>query len=165
METKTIFTVLITVIICCLVSKMCNKIKSYKSKKRPRSYPYAQKYLLTKTEYNFYKILYEYAVENDLLICPKVRMEDFLRVTDRKNYAKYRGYIKSRHIDFLLCDSSLHLLCGLELDDSSHNNPDAQATDNFKDNVFKAIHLPLFRIKTTSNYEDEVERIMKKIIS
>lgn len=164
MEPKTIFTVLVTVIICFFISKICNKIASYKSKKRPRIYPYEQKHLLTKTEYNFYKILYDYAIENDLLICPKVRMEDFLRVTDKNNYAKFRGYIKSRHIDFLICDSSLRLLCGLELDDSSHNNKDVQVIDNFKDNVFKAIHLPLFRIKTSSNYEAEIEKIIKKII-
>ncbi|MDE7211838.1 MAG: DUF2726 domain-containing protein, partial [Lachnospiraceae bacterium] len=34
---------------------------------------------------------------------------------------KYRGYIKSRHVDFLICDSALHILAALELNDPSHS--------------------------------------------
>lgn len=112
-------------------------------------YPYAKKMLLTKTEYAFYNILKRKCDENNLLICPKVRMEDFLNVTDRKNVLKYRGYIRSRHIDFMICDDKLRLLAGLELDDSSHQNKDVATVDEFKNKVFETIQMPLFRVKTS----------------
>jgi hypothetical protein len=97
-------------------------------------------------------------------------MEDFLSVTVKQNYTKYRGYIKSRHIDFLLCDRSLHVLCGIELDDKSHDTAKAQKNDNFKNKVFEQIKLPLFRIRTTSNYQTELEkldfkRMLRKVAS
>ena len=91
-------------------------------------------------------MLKEKCVEADLLICPKVRMEDFLTVTDAQNRAKYRGRIKSRHIDFIICNADLVMLAGLELDDSSHYSAKAQEIDQFKDNVFQAIDVPLYRI-------------------
>lgn len=133
-------------------------------KKVEQIYPYERKNLLSKTEYAFFKVLSDFCAKNDLIFCPKVRMEDFLSVTDRQNYTKYRGYIKSRHIDFLLCDRSLHVLCGIELDDKSHDTAKAQKTDDFKNKVFEQIKLPLFRIRTTSNYQMELEKIRGIII-
>lgn len=127
-------------------------------------YPYEKKMLLTKTEYAFYNILKRKCDENNLLICPKVRMEDFLNVTDRKNVLKYRGYIRSRHIDFMICDDKLRLLAGLELDDSSHQNKDAAAVDEFKNKVFETIQMPFFRVKTSQGaYESQLKKIIFEI--
>ena len=128
--------------------------------KELKIYPYAKKMLLTKTEYTFYKMLRSETDANHFIVCPKVRLEDFMQVTDKDNRTKYRGYIKSRHIDFLICDNSLNILCGIELDDKTHNTQKAQTTDNFKDNAFKAIGIPLHRVKTSSNYADEITKII-----
>ena len=117
--------------------------------------PYEKKMLLTKTEYGFWKCLKQKCDE-------KVRMEDFLSVTvkDKKQLMKYRGYIKSRHIDFMICDSALHILAGLELDDRSHNSANAQKTDLFKNQVFTVIGLPLFRVIIGGeSYETQLTRI------
>lgn len=128
------------------------------------AYPYEKKMLLTKAEYAFYHVLKRKCDENDLLICPKVRMEDFITVTDRKNTLKYRGYIKSRHIDFMICDNKLRLLAGIELDDSSHQSKDAANVDEFKNKVFKTIQLPLFRVKMSQgNYELQLDKIISEI--
>ena len=158
--------IILIIFVCLLVLLYLNQ----KQKRTPQHeeisiYPYAQKHLLTRTEYNFYKSIREYADKNSLLICPKVRMEDFVQVTDKENTYKYRGYIKSRHIDFLICDDSLYLLCGIELDDKSHNSQKAQTTDNFKDNVFNAIGIPLHRVKVSNNYDADIERILDSILS
>lgn len=59
---------------------------------------------------------------------------------------KYRGYIKSRHIDFIICDKNLHILFGLELDDKTHSYNKAKKADNFKDELFKIIQIPLERL-------------------
>ena len=124
--------------------------------------PYEKKMLLTKTEYGFWKCLKQKCDEKGFIICPKVRMEDFLSVTvkDKKQLMKYRGYIKSRHIDFMICDSALHILAGLELDDRSHNSVNAQKTDLFKNQVFTVIGLPLFRVIIGGeSYETQLNRI------
>ena len=120
----------------------------YRRHKR-RQYPYRQKFLLTKTEYAFYKILEEKCTKNGLRICPKVRLEDFISVTGTKNIGKYRGYIKSRHV---------------ELDDSSHETRQAAQTDKFKNELFESIGLPLFRIKTIrSEYERQIDKMISQI--
>lgn len=91
-------------------------------------------------------------------------MEDFITVTDKEHPMKYRGYIKARHIDFLICDSKLHILTGLELDDNSHNQPKAKEIDDFKNKVFEKIGLPLFRVSTNSNFENEIDSIISNLI-
>jgi hypothetical protein len=125
--------------------------------------PYKQKPLLTKTEYTFYKVLKSECDKYNIIICPKVRMEDFLSITDKTKYQKWRGHVKSRHIDFMLCDNNLNLIAGLELDDKSHNTSSAKETDGFKNDVFKSIGLPLFRIKTNSNYKNEIHNMLSNI--
>lgn len=141
-----------------------NDSSKQKSINQLTEYPYEKKMLLTKTEYVFYNILKRKCDENNLLICPKVRMEDFINVTDKKNIFKYRNYIKSRHIDFMICDNKLRLLAGLELDDSSHQNKDAADIDEFKNKVFKAIQIPLFRVKISQgDYGTQLNKIIDEI--
>lgn len=127
-------------------------------------YPYAKKHLLSKAEYAFYQVLKTECDKYNLLICPKVRMEDFINVTDKQNYTKYRGYIKSRHIDFLLCDTKLQIIGAIELDDNSHTTEKAQKTDELKNNIFKAISLPLFRVKMSDGaYQAQIDNIIKNL--
>lgn len=125
--------------------------------------PYQKKNLLTKTEYVFWLILKQQCDINGLLICPKVRMEDFINVTIRQNQLRYRGYIKSRHIDFIICDRNLNIVAGLELDDKTHQSPEAAQTDNFKNQVFWKIGLPLFRIRANTNYGEQINYMIQCI--
>lgn len=127
----------------------------------PRKLPYKRDTLLTSAEYAFFQVLKWKCDPHKYMICPKVRMEDFLIVTDKEHREKYRGYVKSRHIDFLLCDSDLHILAGIELDDSSHNGKEAKKTDQFKNDVFKQIGVPLFRIKAgRGTYEAQIDEML-----
>ena len=128
----------------------------------PADFPYAQKMLLTKAEYRFYLTLKEKCDKKNYLICPKVRMEDFVSVTATQycDLIKYRGYIKSRHVDFMLCDNRLHLLAGIELDDLTHTQPDAKIIDDLKTGIFNAIRLPLFRVKISDSYAEPVDQIL-----
>lgn len=149
-------------------------LADFSKKKKPEKdkaesckiFPYAPKNLLTKAEYSFYNILKNKCDANNLLICPKVRMEDFINVTDKQNYMKYRGYIKSRHIDFILCDNKLHILAGIELDDNSHNQKKTKETDEFKNQVFNKINLSLYRIKMSDGkYEEQIDNIINALLS
>lgn len=156
------FILAIIIIIFIIIIKKLNKANNTTSDV-PRIYPYTKRFLLTKTEYAFYNILRNATEKNCLIICPKVRLEDFILVTDNDNRAKYRGYIKSRHVDFLICDNALNILCGIELDDKSHNTKKAQKIDEFKDNLFEAIGIPLYRVKTSSIYIDEINEILANL--
>lgn len=127
--------------------------------------PYEKKKLLTFTEYSFYKILKSKCDAANLLICPKVRLEDIANVTSKENIQKWRGYIKSRHVDFLICDENLKIMAAIELDDYSHNNQKAQKTDEFKNNLFSKIGIPLLRIKTGSKYDEEIDNVIYYIKS
>lgn len=126
---------------------------------------YKKKNLLTKTEYSFWMALNKACVENGFLVCPKVRLEDFVSVDlkEGKQRQSYRGRIKSRHVDFLICDSGLRILAGVELDDNSHNSKKAQELDSFKDNVFEQIKVPLIRIKTGGGYALQIEKLIKQL--
>ncbi len=79
--------------------------------------------LVTKAELNFYRILNNICNELDCLLFSKVRVADIVKVRSIENRQSYFNRIKSKHIDFVLCDKNhlKPLLC-IELDDKSHNN-------------------------------------------
>lgn len=125
--------------------------------------PYTRRNLLTKAEHHFYTTLIEECRDRSLLVCPKVRLEDLVYVTDKENRAKYRGYVKSRHVDFVLTDDSLCPVAAIELDDPSHDSYLAMQIDEFKNRLFETIGLPLFRIRTDENYEEALEEIFNTL--
>lgn len=132
-----------------------------------RKPPYKYRPILTKNEYVFWKVFQPMAAKRNLLICPKVRMEDFLSVDtkDKRKRQSMRGRIKSRHIDFILCDADMNMLAGVELDDASHKyNKNTIEADAFKNRVFSAIGMPLFRIIVKEgNYPAQLEKVFSAI--
>ena len=125
--------------------------------------PYKKANLLTKTEYAFFVMLVREALKRRLLVCPKVRLEDIASVTDRKNEDKYRGYVKSRHIDFILINAQGNTIAGIELDDPSHESDHAKKVDTFKDELFKNIGVPLFRIPTGTDYAAQLSNAFDQL--
>ena len=115
-------------------------------------------YLFTKTELKFYRELIKVTDELNLVIFPKIRLADIFKHNEYKDFNK----IKSKHIDFLLCDkSNCRIRLAIELDDYSHNNSKALKNDNFKNEIFKKTNLPLIRIKVNNTYN--LEEIKAKI--
>lgn len=147
-------------------TKKANKETSDTPSKEPEAYPYEKKNILTKTEYSFYMTIKPLCDKYNIIICPKVRLEDITTVKkDTENKLKYRGYIKSRHIDFIICDGKLHILAGLELDDNSHeNNANQIKGDNFKNKLFETIGIKLFRVKVSEgDYTTQFNSILKAL--
>lgn len=126
--------------------------------------PYTKKSsLITKTERDFLCVLNE-AVDGKANIYPQVRLWDILKVSalDRKNKRTHENRIRSKHIDFTLCDKKTFKILGcIELDDKTHNNDQAIKNDMLKDDAFKAAGLPLIRI----NCEDYTLNSVKDSIS
>lgn len=139
-----------------------------KKKKEVSVYGKYQKHtILTKTERTFFDVLYSKCKEKEILIFPKVRLEDFIKVVATENYNGYRNRIKSRHIDFLLCDRNLNIIAAIELDDPSHNTEQAMIVDKFKNNLYNTVGIRLYRIKTDEYYPDRIDEILNssKIIA
>ena len=97
----------------------------------------------------------------------KVRLEDIVRVKrqlDERSKWHLRGRVKSRHVDYLITDKYGVLKAAIELDGSSHNKETHNA-DNFKDNLFKAVGLPLIRVPARSNYTTATQKVLAQLNS
>ncbi|MCK5490270.1 MAG: DUF2726 domain-containing protein [Candidatus Pacebacteria bacterium] len=67
-------------------------------------------------------------LSDTFIVLSKVRIEDFVKVktgiAKNKRFG-FRNKIKSRHIDFLICDlATTKPILAIELDGASHNNYD-----------------------------------------
>ena len=119
---------------------------------------YRKKYLFTKNEYYFYKQLREIAETKNLIPLTKIRLADFIEVTNKKEYMKYFAKIRSKHIDFLLLNKdTLNIVLAIELDDGSHNDN----KDEFKNKLFEQIKIPLIRCKGIGTIEEQIIKVLE----
>ncbi len=109
------------------------------------------------------------ALGDEYVVLSKVRIEDFVEVS-KKNVSDYnnrwslRGRIKSRHVDFLICDlTNTKPLLAIELDGKSHNDAQRQSRDQFVDELYKAIDLPIEHICVDENSSQAVQKIQEII--
>jgi hypothetical protein len=118
-------------------------------------------FLLSKAEYSFYQILCLIAGEK-YCVYPKVRLADIVTVKGGKNYHTAFNRVKSKHIDFLICDKSSKIVFAVELDDKAHLQQKVKKADTFKDDLFKAIGIRCIRYQAQSSYN--VEDVKRKLI-
>lgn len=121
----------------------------------PENFPYKKvNYFFTKNELNFYNVLKNITNEMNLTLFSKVRLADIIYLEKiNKSNIKYWNMIKSKHLDFLICDSKYFKpLLAIELDDTSHNKKDRIDRDNFINNALDSVKLPLYRMKVSDNY-------------
>jgi len=120
----------------------------------------AKSTILTKGEFSFYMVLRQILGEK-YFIYPKVGMSDFIEVKAGEGYQGAFNRIRSKHVDFLICDKSSKVLLIVELDDTSHQRPRAQRADRFKDGLFEAVGIRCVRFKAQRSYNiEEVKRAL-----
>lgn len=125
------------------------------AKKTPTKFPYQKRdYLLTIAERKFYDVLSKIAEEQNYLVFAKVRLEDLLWLPkNTENRLKWRGYVRSRHIDFVLCNKeNIRPLLAIELDDSSHQREDRIERDERVDRILRDSGLPILHVRTQNFY-------------
>ncbi len=122
----------------------------------------AKEYIMTRTERKFYIELKKITDELDITIFPQVDLERIIKVIDN-NY-RDRNRIKSRNIDYTIVkNTNYKILCCIELDDYTHNTRKAQKADNFKNELFEKVKIPLHRIKVNSYYDtEEIKKILQQ---
>ena len=142
---------------------------SFEKTKEDKKFPYRRKdYLLTVSERNFYEVLKKVSDENNKLLFAKVRLEDLLWLPGNiswRDRLSLRGRIKSRHIDFVLCDrENIRPLLAIELDDASHLRFDRVERDDFVDSALSDAGLPILHIPVRQSYDfsDLMRRIQEK---
>jgi hypothetical protein len=83
-----------------------------------------------------------------------VRLEDLLWLPKyTRNRYGLRNRIKSRHVDFLLCDKeNVKPIIVIELDDSFHSREDRVERDNFVDRALQGARLPILHVKVRDFY-------------
>ena len=127
--------------------------------------PYRRKFLLTKNEYWFYKSLKEIADKYDFAVLAKIRFADLVEVSaeaDKKEYMKYFGKIKSKHIDFILCKKdNLYPELLIELNDSSHNKEDRIKRDEFVKKIAEKVGYKMVFVDGTQNLEETIIKALE----
>ena len=127
--------------------------------------PYRRKFLLTKNEYWFYKSLKEITDKYDFAVLAKIRFADLVEVSaeaDKKEYMKYFGKIKSKHIDFILCKKdNLYPELLIELNDSSHNKEDRIKRDDFVKKIAEKVGYKMVFVDGTQNLEETIIKALE----
>ena len=127
--------------------------------------PYRRKFLLTKNEYWFYKSLKEIADKYGFAVLAKIRFADLVEVSaeaDKKEYMKYFGKIKSKHIDFILCKKdNLYPELLIELNDSSHNTEDRIKRDEFIKKIAEKVGYKMVFVSGTQNLEETIIKALE----
>ncbi len=105
--------------------------------------------LFSKREYAFYRVLRRSCDKKGLKVCPKVRLADILDVKteDTEENRVWFRTIAQLHVDFLILGKNDRFSFGIELDDSTHDNPEAWKKDRFKDECFNKTTVGLFRCR------------------
>jgi hypothetical protein len=124
---------------------------------------YLKKAMMNDSEQAFYINLVNQLGSN-YMILSKVRVEDFVGVKHNglSNGERFgfRNRIKSRHVDFLICDlKTTRPLLAIELDGSSHYNSRRIDRDEKMDKIYRDIDLKLIHIKVGSSFKEEVADI------
>lgn len=136
-----------------IIKKLNNQQEETKPINSPLPYTLA-KSILTNHELNFYKDLQPIASELGLVICPKVRVADFINVPQNdKNMLAWFNKISRKHVDYLLCDDKLQPVLAIELDDPSHDRKDRQQRDDFIDSTYKHVGLDVLHIRKWTSEE------------
>lgn len=126
---------------------------------------YQAKQLLTRNEWHEYKKLKKYTDEAGLMICPKVRLLDIVEPrSGDPHYMAYMGKVKSKHVDFVICDKDLHIMGILELDDSSHDRTDRQERDKFVDEILTDVGYTVIHTRSITEYTLDAITGGRKII-
>lgn len=107
-------------------------------------------------------------LDSEYIVLAKVRIEDFVEVNkknvDHNNHWGLRGRIKSRHVDFLICDrASTKPLLAIELDGGSHSGARQQKRDQFINDLYKAINLPIEHIPVGGNFLELAQKIRETL--
>lgn len=172
MDTTTILIIIVAVIIIFVMAIAVEKMNTAKpnnendktrSINEPMPYKLVES-IFTKSEQKLFEILRNYCRDKDLLIFSKVRLADVVKIENKSsNFQYWFNKIRSKHVDFLICESeSGKPKLAIELDDYTHNQKNRRERDEFVDQVYGSIELPILHI--TELNEEKINQEVSKLI-
>lgn len=132
-------------------------------KNEPPPY-YRKKTLLNEKE----QVLFHRLIEAmpGYYVMAQVRLADIVGVKAKKpEFWTWFNPLKSKSVDFVICDKTLAILACIELDGKTHDNAERQKADQEKDLALNTAGIPILRIeanKITST--EEIKALLEKIL-
>lgn len=124
-----------------------------------KTYYKPKRYITTLNELKFYNVLLEIAKELDLILFAQVSLYSILEVKENLNKSietSYFNKIKAKSIDFVLVDKkNCRIKLCIELDDNTHKKNNRKQRDNFINELFEELEIPLLRYPTYTIYYKE----------
>jgi hypothetical protein len=103
--------------------------------------------LLTPAERRAKAVLDEIFAHKDSLILPGVKLSQVIRRRPPRVSGEQWNYATRAHFDFVVCDAVTYIPdFAVELDDTSHRQPDGRRRDRMKDAVCEAAGFDLLRV-------------------
>ena len=162
----TILFIFLFVSVAIIIIKTSYKYTEREDEKK-QSLFYLRNDVMNKSERIFFDML-KRELDSTYNIFPKMRVEDFVGVkkngAPRSELFGLRGRIKSRHVDFLLCDKSMKPVMAIEVDGLSHRSKKAIERDNFINTLYGDIKLSIKHVRVGSKFIDEVESIKEELL-
>ena len=111
-------------------------------------------YFFSVAENKFYAALIASAEALDLVVFPKVGLNDIFKDSKDAEKSQYNRYAQM-HVDYLLVTRDEYKpVAGIELNGSSHQGKRQQTRDQKKAAVFKAAKLPLLRFYNQDKFNE-----------
>lgn len=127
----------------------------------PAPSPFARRSnFFSAAERSFYEILCRVTPAHTVFA--KVRLADLVRVqaSGREFWQRFNS-ISAKHVDFVVCDEKLAPVVAIELDDSSHDQPERLSRDQFVDSVLESAALPIVHVCAKRGYMvDEIRQLL-----
>ncbi len=115
--------------------------------------------VLTPSEGSVYDILNIFCQKHKLMLLSKIRIADFVITDTRTNFYKWFNKISAKHVDYLICDYRTYApLLAIELDDYTHNWQKRKERDDFINQVYYSIGLPIIHL-TYINENDIIKQV------
>ena len=111
---------------------------------------FAQRLLLSKPEKCFYKVLRE--TFSMYTILAKVRLADLIEANVHPRWQTNFSRIRSKRVDFVICDASFSPLVAVELDGPSAKSVDQPEGDNLVDRILKEASLQVVHVPRQERY-------------
>jgi hypothetical protein len=123
-----------------------------------KEYPYyLNNSIFTDKESKFYKSLKKITDELGLTVFTKIRIADLVYTPRNHPYfITWFNHIKSKHVDFIICDENNKLLLVIEVDDKTHYIDSRKNRDKFIDDIFFQFDINVMHVMYW-NY-DELKR-------
>ena len=111
-------------------------------------------FIMTRAEHECFNVLIE-GLGNEYYIFPQIHLDAIVYPkAGHRNRLYALRHINQKSVDFVICDKAyLRPLLAIELDDSTHDQPDRVARDVIVEAILKNAGIPFYRIKNSSNFD------------